>query len=344
MTDKIDIDDLLTRLSANEVFDQFSKAKLLGKLSEDQAIKLMMARSSEAQIAEVPLTSKITTFNAAKAIVASENLASAIDTYLSDGNAKIDEDGTELLKRVRDAANGLKWTYSVKYNFKKLSGVDRTKPLISAPLYTSKKYPWPHSDDGKPLEPICQLNLAEAGAVAQISLGSGLLQLWMGDTEGMLREIPDHDVQLDQLTDVPNEIATFVWKSPMADRFYGTTESWTHGYVITGVRRRILTIPSNLMFLVEDRPRDFSYKLLDKAFLSLEKMQENGGMSPPSPGDVSYFGNFSAIQYDETERPDALLLMESGEIFTWGDCGNAQIFYRADQSGKVEFSFDWSCP
>lgn len=342
MTDNIDIDELLTRHSANEIIHQLTSDGLFDKLDKMQTIRLLAALTIEQQAASAA-TIKLKPFKADAVISASEKLVAAIDTCLSDGRLSIDDAEIELLERTRDAASGLKWTYPVKCNFKKLTQMDRVKSLISGPLFTSELHPWPTSDDGKPLEPICQLNLTDAGSVAEISLGNGLLQLWMDGISGKLREIPHHDVHLDSLTDVPDEITSFVWESPMADRFYGTANPWTHGYVITGVRRRILTIPSRLTSLVEDRSQKFSAKAVEKAFASLEKLRESGGMSAPSPGELSYFGNFNPIQYDESERPDTLFLMESGDIFTWGDCGNAQIFYHYNPSGKLEFSFDWSC-
>lgn len=343
MAGKIDLDDLLTKLTPNEIIHELLRDGLIDKLDNDQKMQLLSARNSYQKESESNAADRVKQFKAQKILSAAKILVSAIDTCLSQCGAQLDAMEVEQLDELRKAAMALKWTYPAKYKFKKLSRENRTKSLISGPLYISERYTWPFDNDGKPLEPICQLILSEIGSIADIYLGRGLLQLWMSNGIGTLRLIPDGDVKIDQLLDVPDEITTFVWESPMADHFYGTANRWTHGYVIAGVQTRILTIPSKLLSLVEDRGPEFSSKSVEKAFEALVEIWRNGGMSPPPPGDLSFFGNFAPIQYDESEKPDALLLMESGDIFTWGDCGNAQIFYRADQCGKVEFSFDWSC-
>ena len=44
------------------------------------------------------------------------------------------------------------------------------------------------------------------------------------------------------------------------------------------------------------------------------------------------------------EMPSCLLAFESSWPFIWGDCGNAQIFYKKNNvDGRLEFSFAWSC-
>ena len=338
MTDIVDIDDLLTKFTAHELINQLVGDGRIRKLTTDQAFTLSAARNHEYAVAA---SNRVKKFRPGRVIAASHNLVSSIDACLS-GDAKVGEAETAMLEEIRDAASRIKWTYPVKYNFRKLSRKNRTQPLISGPLYTSEKYPWPMSKFGQPLEPICQLNLAEAGSVAQVNLGNGLLQLWMDGIDGVLREIHNDDVSLNFLTVVPAEITKFVWKHTMADRFHESTDPWTHGYVISGTRKRVLTIPSTLVNLDLFEP-EFTCNSVDKAYALVETLNKNGCLSPPNPGKFSYFGNFDTIQYNEAEKDDALFLMESGDIFTWGDCGNAQIFYQILQDGKVEFSFDWSC-
>ncbi len=338
MTDIVDIDDLLTKFTAHELINQLVGDGRIRKLTIDQAFTLSAARDHQYAAAA---SERVKKFRPGGVIAAANNLVASIDACLS-GDAKISEAETAMLEEIRDAASRIKWTYPVKYNFRKLSRKNRTQPLISGPLYTSEKYPWPMGKAGQPLEPICQLNLAETGSVAQIELGNGLLQLWMDGSDGVLREIPNDDVSLDLLAVVPEEITKFVWKHTMADRIYESMDPWTHGYVITGTGKRALTIPSTLINLDLFEP-EFTCKSVDKAYFSLDRLKKNGMLSPSDSGHFSYFGNFDPIQYNESEKDDALFLMESGDIFTWGDCGNAQLFYRIIQDGKVEFSFDWSC-
>jgi hypothetical protein len=56
-----------------------------------------------------------------------------------------------------------------------------------------------------------------------------------------------------------------------------------------------------------------------------------------------FFGHCQPIQYDLSERPPMLLALESDDMFTWGDGGNAQIFYEIQPDGSVKFSFEASC-
>jgi uncharacterized protein YwqG len=92
-----------------------------------------------------------------------------------------------------------------------------------------------------------------------------------------------------------------------------------------------------------DEKPDFPGKKLNAIFDEMESVLQDNDVNDQSPGEIGFFGNFSNIQYREIECPDALLVLESGDIFLWGDCGNAQIFYEFDKEGKPNFSFDWSC-
>jgi hypothetical protein len=94
------------------------------------------------------------------------------------------------------------WPLRVDYR----SGpADRRGDLLSGPLYTSERHPWPH-DGERWCEPIVQLDLTRWGAVGGRDVGQGLLQLWDPHDCGLVRVIPPGDLT-DSPTPPPSEIA-----------------------------------------------------------------------------------------------------------------------------------------
>lgn len=90
----------------------------------------------------------------------------------------------ELAGHVERATKA--WPLLVDYG----SGeVDRRGDLLSGPLYTSGRYPWPR-DGGRWREPVLQLDLERWGARGGRDVGRGLLQLWEPRTSGLIRVIP----------------------------------------------------------------------------------------------------------------------------------------------------------
>lgn len=271
-----------------------------------------------------------------------DRLRKAIDRAFAHDNCPFSMELAREIEVFRDAAAHLRWSYPVRHELRAITESERLTTLFSGPLFTSEIHPWPVDKKGNPLEPICQIDLTLPSRLSGLPLGDGLLQLWMDGIYGRLRLISKTDAQLNVLTPVPAKATDYVWPHPKAMRLYEQSCSWVEGYAISAVYQPVLTIPDTLVSSFDDKP-DFPGKRLNMAFDAMEAALQDDDLNGQGPGEIGFFGNFSNIQYREIECPEALLIMESGGMFLWGDCGNAQIFYHVDQSGKVEFSFDWSC-
>lgn len=275
-------------------------------------------------------------------IKAADRLHKAIDRAFAHDNCPFSMALARELEVFRDAAAHLRWSYPVTSELQAITPEQRLETMFSGPLFTSEAHPWPMDKKGNPLEPICQIDLTLPSQISGLLLGDGLLQVWMDGVDGRIRLLARDEVGLRALTEVPAKIRDHVWHHTKAMRVYGQSEPWTHGHVITGVYEPVLTIPETLVNAFDEKP-EFSGKRLNKIFDEMEISLQNDALIDQGPGEIGFFGNFSNIQYREIDCPDALLVMESGDIFLWGDCGNAQIFYEFDKEGKPNFSFDWSC-
>lgn len=270
-------------------------------------------------------------------------LCRAIDRSFAADNYPFGMEQAREIEVFRAAADHLRWSYPVGCEYRLLEPEDRLISMFSGPLYTSEIHPWPHDKKGNPLEPICQIDLAIPSKLGDLALGDSLLQLWMEDSIfGHLRLVPKHQAQLSTLTPVPSTAIKHVWPNPRALRHFRESNSWTHGYVMSSVYEPILIVPDTLVRAFDEVP-PISSKRLHLAFDALGLALKDNEIIDQSPGEIGIFGNFDTIQYSEIECPEALLIMESGSMFMWGDCGNAQIFYAPNKSGGFEFSFDWSC-
>ena len=275
-------------------------------------------------------------------IKAADRLHKAIDRAFAHDNCPFSMALARELEVFRDAAAHLRWSYPVTCELQAITPEQRLGTMFSGPLFTSEVHPWPMDKKGNPLEPICQIDLTLPSQISGLLLGDGLLQVWMDGVDGRIRLIAMGEVGLSTLTPVPENIRDHVWRHPKAMHVYGKSDAWTHGHVVTGVYEPVLTIPETLVNAFDEKP-DFPGKKLNAIFDAMESALQECDNNDQGPGQIGFFGNFSNIQYREIECPDALLVLESGDIFLWGDCGNSQIFYEFDKEGKPKFSFDWSC-
>jgi hypothetical protein len=276
-----------------------------------------------------------------KIINAASRLSKAINRAFSHDSCPFTMEQAREIDKFREAADHLRWSYPLRCKLRKVSAADRLKTMFSGPLYTSDLHPWPLGKKGQPLEPICQIDLTIPSRLSSTRLGDGLLQLWMDGFQGHLRIVPKNCVKLTSLTSVSSLIANYVWKHPKALRLMGKCTSWNDGYLVNAIDRPVLTVPDTLVAAIDERPT-IRGKLLNLAFDALEHALQHQDITDEGPGELGLFGNFANIQYREIDRPDTLLIMESGALFTWGNSGNAQIFYRINNDGNVSFSFDWS--
>ncbi len=272
-----------------------------------------------------------------------DRLCRAIDRSFASDKCPFDMELARDLEVARAAAGHLRWTYPVDYEYQFIEPENRISSMLSGPFFTSTDHPWPVDAKGTPLEPICQIDLTLPSEISGLALGDGLLQVWMDGVEGRLRCILERDAQVDKLTDVPQAAKDHIWPLAKGRSLFEQTDLWTHGYLMTGIYEPVITIPSGLTVDLDRLPCDIPNKPIVSAIAALnDALAED--IESRSTGSICFFGNFDSIQYREIDCPEALLLMESGDIFLWGDCGNAQVFYEPKKSGEIEFSFEWSCP
>lgn len=269
----------------------------------------------------------------------------SIDRAFAAKNCPFSIEQASHIETFRLAADHLRWSYPAKISYMQIEPEHRLATMFSGPLYTDEANPWPHDKRGRPLEPICQIDLAVSSTLGDLHFGDGLLQLWMEDSiYGRLRLVPKHQVQLKSLTPVPFSAIQYVWPNPRGFRFFRESNDWSHGYVMTAVSTPVMTVPNTLVSVFDNIPIPPNAGMrLRQAFDAMERSLQNNEVVDQSPGEIGFFGNFSSIQYDEIDSPEVLIAMESGCMFMWGDCGNAQIFYAPNKSGNFDFSFEWSC-
>lgn len=100
------------------------------------------------------------------------------------------------------------WRMSVDYG----SSCDRLGNLISAPLFTSERYPWPKGTKHEWAEPILQVGLGWLGDLANLDLGTGLLQVWGPEPDPTFRTIPLSELGSAAVAPVPHrESGAYDW-------------------------------------------------------------------------------------------------------------------------------------
>jgi len=210
--------------------------------------------------------------------------------------------------------------------------VDRRGSMLAGPFFTSSEYPWPEAN-GKHDVPIVQVDLRDFSRLSGKNLGDGLLQVWMvGDSlNGDVRVIPRNVVDnAALLNDVPT--------TATMDSNWGCFAECLNGgidevYVIKGFQDPVFSMYCNIEDLdwgLEDVPEIAEFKEL----ASKIEGNETGHHA---------FGSFSRVQYSPGECADVLIALDSDLPFSWGDSGNAQIFYKVGKNGDPEFWFNWSC-
>lgn len=236
-----------------------------------------------------------------------------------------------------------RWSYPIKTVNVKTSLVDRMQPMLIGPLFTSKKYPWPR-DGEKYREPVAQFDLEWAGQLAGVDLGAGIIQLWIGPSfdDSEIRVIPKSDFLPEQLTAIPQDVTHAYFKDSFF--FAGDFGSWLdpeyggESVVITGTAKPVMTWPKTLNDTLDvlATEMDDEHGAVIAEFLDILP-----SMNPSCAPNL--FGNFAPIQYDAVDMPPCLLALESSGPFSWGDSGNAQVFYIKSSDGPVRFHFQWSC-
>lgn len=230
--------------------------------------------------------------------------------------------------------------------------IDRLGEVIMGPLYTCEEYPWPEKD-GFPMAPLIQLDLKKSSDIGSIQLGDGLLQVWMPhkaiSTPLFIRVIPKAGVNLKKLmpiVDIPKEM------EPLQSR----GEEWSDELEEF--------VPSQAIQIIDYSPRRFTFQILHpiQANYSIEQLTKNSetallikefdkkikpflkkGKKGFNAATCHLFGTFSPIHHVDKDCPAPLFCFESDEFdLSWGQAGNAQLFYKINDGGEVSFSFDWN--
>lgn len=251
--------------------------------------------------------------------------------------------------------------------------INRRAQMISGPLFTSYRHPWPVRAHGGYCEPMIQLDLEFLSQKVGFSLGSGLLQLWMDGLDGLVRVVPRQEVVTAQVTPVDENVRVyFAHRSNHAGNAY---RDWPNDHSVApwlqtpfsfrGLSAPVHEVPAQLEFGLNDIENgEFSDLISDpsiaeiaschlKALMALDsrylrslrrsirslRTTENG----PQPV-ISLFGKFRQVQWGPAEGPlgAELVLADIGENdFFWFNYGNAQIYTDLEKPGE-RFWFDWS--
>lgn len=277
-------------------------------------------------------------------IESAELLSQDIKTYMSENDW--DDDEFDPLNRFSKQLKLISWCYPISTKKVEASRANRLKSMFCGPFFTSERFPWPEID-GRYAEPIAQLILDEIQPISPIILGSGMLQLWAGEfgtDEFFIRILPSDNLKKENITPVPECIrgeyfGEVRWGSSMVawpeDDY---KKSIPCVYQITGHSSQRLCWPGCL----EDQISWFDDNLKDRSLIS--RIKDFISMFPydhPST-EPHLFGSFDAIQYDPIDANATFLALESRPCFSW-NYGNAQISYRQNGDGEVEFGFAWSC-
>jgi hypothetical protein len=238
------------------------------------------------------------------------------------------------------------WCYPIENKKVDALRVNRLKSMFCGPFFTSEKFPWPEID-GRYAEPIVQLNLEEIEQISPFLLGSGMLQLWAGEfatDDFFIRIVPRDEITKENMSPVPGCIKGEYYGEV---RWGGAIVAWPEddykknipcAYEISNYSSQKLSWPGSL----EDQISWFEDDVEDITLMN--KINEFISIFPydhPST-EPHLFGSFDAIQYDPIDTNPTFLALEGKPCFSW-NYGNAQISYRQNDKGEVEFGFAWSC-
>lgn len=218
--------------------------------------------------------------------------------------------------------------------------------MFIGPLFTSDKHPWPRNAR-RYMEPLIQFDLEWAGQLENVNLGKGILQLWLGSCWSEfktheIRIIPKEDFLPELLTPIPKVINRryFGDNSYFAGEEYSWLDKKNEGaaVIMTQISKPKITWHRSLRDVLDD----LAYNMGDENATPIHEFLEILPAKSPSPT-PHFFGICNPVQYDAADMPPCLLALESEGPYMWGDSGNAQLFYLAEEDGTTQFGFAWSC-
>jgi hypothetical protein len=253
-------------------------------------------------------------------------------------------------KKIEAGLQSASWAWDPDLKRVLPKDLDRKGEVLLGPVFSSIENPWPE-DDGEPMIPLAQINLANASKLGGVDLGSSLLQVFCSTADKLgqkvySREIPCDEVSTQQLTSVPkfsddiSGFASLAWaqKTSRDRRLYGRECIQITGYT---KKRFTLWMPSPITETFDLRKVDVDLQEKIREFdqIVLDHSDEW------SPGGFHLFGTFYPIQYYPDDRDRVLFTLESEHGFNFGD-GQAQIFYKFYKEHPewgAGFSFEWGC-
>lgn len=226
--------------------------------------------------------------------------------------------------------------------------LDRRASLVSGPLYTNVEYPWPTGPRG-PAEPLFQVDLAWAGGIGGIELGQGLIQVWMDDSEAIVRTVPPESIHSHD--PAPATACSAAFGEPNMRNVYSAEAigsgraTWMEsGHQVIGVggRRRDVhqAIPRFLESEVVDRADEYHPAIVSDAKMALGLLQRADSIIwRQTSTDGFLFGNYHPWNWD-ANLAGVLVNFESGETFRFHDEGQGTLLYETD-GPNCSFEFSW---
>ncbi|MDP3211914.1 DUF1963 domain-containing protein [Methylotenera sp.] len=273
-----------------------------------------------------------------------------LKTLLAEFVANDDEDFFEFVNdNIVNSIDAYAWAWDPILKKVSTGDIDRCGDVLYGPIYTCSGYEWPEYG-GFPMVPIIQLDLDRCRDVSGMEFGSGLLQVWNGHKQdvqdSMVRIIPNSSVSKDNLLPIPKIDRMLTFNIPpdwtidlIEDEDISETAVQIIGYKAKRFTSQ-LTFGAKGVF---GKPSNWA-----SSGVPLEKIKSfdeilKSNSKKWSPANNHLFGTFEPIQYSGSERDTPLFCFEGDYGFDWGDGGNAQLFFRKDESGNVSFYMDWSC-
>ncbi len=239
-------------------------------------------------------------------------------------------------------------------------GHRRQDQVLTGFPYTSKKWPWPVGSTGRPMQPIAQIDIENAGRLLGASLGAGLLQVWggVGDYTSIHRLITVDDLN-DELSDFYPSKPAWLAKDDrgnpeMNDCMISYFSLWRY-LPFDFERCRIEWIPLGKMYspCLTDPPLsplsteielpeldDETYRHLDRLNEELYKLEVPTGLRPGIRLLFRLGGYMDGLGNTRFAYEDQILLYHSIDTGVKTTVG---VTYRRSPDGDVEFFTGYTC-
>lgn len=261
------------------------------------------------------------------------------------------------------------WSWAPSGKTVSFKETDRMGQHFLGAMYTCEGHEWPQHE-GCPYKPFFQLSLDEASEIAEVDVGSGLLQLFeapyllfqsqgLKDSENwyLLRHIPRKQVSKDQMAPVPNfnKEQEHLIQGAYMDVFYSDDSECIS---VDGYTDKRLSMPEDFPTHIEEFQNvldSLGIESLKTTVVHMGEISERLGRLhkeiEDKGFDMALFGFVDPIQMSGREMPDPLLKIGSckGIIDGWwkgikleiGLEGQGQIYLKFNSEEEPEYEFYW---